>query len=254
MQTLISGYSTVSQGRGQPPTFCVVLPVFNEEGVIEPVVRSIAAVLETVPTRTAIVAVDDGSKDSSAKILKRLQADVPLLIVASHRQNAGYGEANRTGFKAALREGFDYALVMDADGTQDPRFIFDFVTAMTKGADVIKATRYTTGSRVEGVDWRRRLVSFLGNKLAGVLVPLPITDYTNGFRALSSRVLKELDTRERGFSMLIEEVSQARHLGASFSEVPYTLTVRDKKESKSKFVYSTHVYLKYLGHLLSPPR
>jgi glycosyltransferase involved in cell wall biosynthesis len=250
MQTLISGQSNALQRCTQAPTFCVVLPVFNEEAVIEQVVRSIAAVLETVPARTAIVAVDDGSTDESAKILKRLQAQMPLLVVANHVKNSGYGEANRTGFNLAVSEGFDYALVMDADGTQDPRFILDFFAAMKKGADVIKATRYSRGSRVEGVDWRRRLISFIGNTLARVLVPLPISDYTNGFRALNSHVLRQLTTRETGFSMLIEEVSQARRLRASFAEVPYTLTVRAKKESKSKFVYSTHVYFKYLSHLL----
>jgi len=48
---------------------------------------------------------------------------LPNLVIEVRPRNGGYGAVNRSGYAAAIREGFDYALVMDADGTQDPVFI-----------------------------------------------------------------------------------------------------------------------------------
>ena len=76
-----------------------------------------------------------------------------------------------------------------------------------------------------------------------------LSDFTNGFRAIRTDFLPRLDTHENGFAMLMEEVCQARRMGATFAEVPYTLTVRDDG-SKSKFKYSWAVYWAYLRHLL----
>jgi hypothetical protein len=62
-----------------------------------------------------------------------------------------------------------------------------------------------------------------------------------------------MNSSDSGFSMLIEEVAQARALGASFDEVPYTLTSR-KAAGGSKFVYSLRVYWSYLRHLMRSPK
>jgi len=234
-----------------PPlsSFCVVLPVYNERENIEACIRGIADFLKGVPARTAIVAVDDGSRDDSLELMRRLAQTVPNLIVEPRPQNGGYGAANRSGFAVAIREGFDYALVMDADGTQDPVFIERFFAPMAAGVDFIKATRYAQGGRVIGVGRRRYVISWVGNYLARAAMRISLTDYTNGFRAIRAPLLKRLETRETGFAMLMEEVRAAQRLGATFSEVPYTLTVRSEEESASKFSYSINVYLTYLKYV-----
>lgn len=231
------------------PSFCVVLPCFNEETVLEKQISAISTVLERIPTRTAIIAVDDGSTDGTRKILGNLRNTYQKLLVEIRTQNGGYGGANRTGFAAAIREGFDYCLVMDADGTQDPIFIEAFLNKMSEGVDFIKATRYIAGSRVIGVDWRRKWISAVGNTIARIILRTPLTDYTNGFRAIKTSLLKNIETRERGFSMLVEEVVMAKALGAKFAEVPYELTVRCENGSESKFTYNAKVYMGYLKQL-----
>ena len=102
------------------PSFCIVLPMFNESASAAKCIATIHAFLASVPTRTRIIAVDDGSRDGTDRVLRDLKADYPALIVEIHEQNRGYGGANRTGFARAIKEGFEYALVMDADLTQDP--------------------------------------------------------------------------------------------------------------------------------------
>lgn len=233
------------------PTFCVVLPMYNEEDSAHKCIGGIADFISTLHSRTAVIAVNDGSSDNTLGVLKDLATQYPNLIIVNCPNNGGYGEANRAGFRAAIDHGFDYALVMDGDGTQHPVFIEQFLRPMMLSYDFIKATRYSPFSRVEGVTFKRRFISMVGNKLAHAFIRVPITDYTNGFRAIKCTLLARMMTKEKGFSMLIEEVVQGKKLGAKFYEVPYTLTARCKGESMSKFVYSLRVYGSYLKHLLN---
>jgi len=226
--------------------------MYNEQSNARSCILGIDTFLASLGVAYGIIAVDDGSTDATFAELSRLAAQTPSLQVLRHDANAGYGAANRTGFAAAIAGGFDYAIVMDADGTQDPRFIASFFPAMSAAVDFIKASRYSRGSRIEGVAPRRKAISWLGNRFARVALRIPITDFTNGFRAIRTDLLKRLDTRDRGFSVLMEEVVCARALGASFAEIPYTLTARDAGGSISKFNYSFGVYRDYLKHIFRP--
>jgi len=223
--------------------------MFNEEACAVSCIEAIHATLKKIPAVTGIIAVNDGSTDNTLLVLESLQERITGLIVVNREHNGGYGGANRSGFKVAQVEGFEYVLVMDADGTQDPKFINDFLAPMSQRVDFIKATRYSRYSAVVGVSFQRKFVSWVGNILARLILRLPITDYTNGFRAIRTDLANQLDTQERGFAVLVEEVSKAKKLKASFSEVPYTLTARIDPGSQSKFVYSTQVYKNYLRHL-----
>ena len=168
----------------------------------------------------------------------------------THEANKGYGPANRTGLIWVAAEGFEYAVVMDGDGTQDPRSIHGFFESMRQGVHFIKATRYAGGGKVRGVAFSRWAVSWLGNRLAILTFRMGISDYTNGFRAIRSDIVAELPCQETGFEMLVEEVYLARKMGATFAEVPYTLGVRGAGDSNSKFSYSWKVYRNYLKYLL----
>jgi dolichol-phosphate mannosyltransferase len=223
--------------------------MYNERAGAERCITTIKKVLASIPTRTGIIAVDDGSTDGTGQILRDLAATHPELTIEVHEQNRGYGEANRTGFVRAVKEGYEYALVMDADLTTDPVYIHSFVEVMRGKADFIKATRYALGGTVKGVPLTRALISWVGNRLAQVVLRCGVSDFTNGFRAIRTDFLLKLETRENGFAMLMEEVCQARRMRARFAEVPYILTVRNDG-SQSKFKYSFGVYWAYLKHLL----
>lgn len=78
---------------------------------------------------------------------------------------------------------------------------------------------------------------------------VPLTDFTNGFRAIRTEVWGRLHATERNFAVLIEEVCLAREMGISFDEVPYVLTARPELGSTSKFVYSWETYKRYAQYL-----
>lgn len=231
------------------PSFCIGLPVYNEAAAIERCVEGIAGFLATVRARTAIIAVDDGSRDDSFELMLRLQQRLPQLIVHKHERNGGYGAANRTLCKLAAEQGFVYAIVMDADGTQDPRYIANFFPLMRQGIDFIKATRYRLGGGVDGVPWQRYLISRFGNLLARSVMDIPLSDFSNGFRAIRIEQWQRIKSTERAFELLIEECYLAKKLGMTFGEVPYTLTVRQEPGSESKFSYRWDVYRNYLRYV-----
>lgn len=230
-------------------SFCIVVPMYNEERNAERSVKVLREFLNGIDVRSSLIAVNDGSTDKTGEILKGLSRHADGLIVETHEKNCGYGAANVTGAKRAFEEGFDYVLFMDADLTQHVDYIYSFMKEMGKGIDFIKATRYARGGGVRGVSFRRWLVSWVGNLLARIFVGLPLTDYTNGFRAAKTSILAQIHCNETGFAYLLEEVLRVSRIAKSYAEVPYILTVRDGTSSKSKFRYNLRVYYTYLKYL-----
>ena len=230
-------------------SFCIFLPAYNEQNGIEQCVRNIHCFLSENNIKASILVVDDGSTDNTLNVLNQLKDQVPNLIIHSYENNQGYGEANRIASTIIQSMGFDYALIMDADGTQAPIYIKNFLPLMENGIDFIKATRYSKGGRVKGVPFKRVLISKFGNRLAGFFIRINLTDFTNGFRAIKSNIWADLKSTERGFEVLIEEVYLASKLNIKFDEVPYVLEARDEVYSKSKFSYKFKVYFRYLQYL-----
>jgi len=94
----------------------VVVPVFNEEDNVEPLVREIVAALRGV-TEFEIVYVDDRSSDRTPQVLTQLKSEIPELRVVRHVTNSGQSTAIRTGVKAARGA---WVATLDGDGQNDP--------------------------------------------------------------------------------------------------------------------------------------
>ncbi|MFZ5862171.1 MAG: glycosyltransferase [Nitrospirota bacterium] len=232
----------------QTLSFCVVVPMYNEEANAERCVRMVSEVLGGQAYRTALIVVDDGSRDQTGKILRRLSREFPGLRLVMHERNAGYGGALQTGVKTAISEGFDYVLFMDSDLTNDPKCIPKFVEKMFVGYDVIKGSRYVEGGAMVGVPTHRVWISVIGNKIARALYGIPISDCTNGFRAVKTGILSRMSLRESGFAVIMEELYHATYLAKSFCEVPYTLTSRQSGQGGSSFSYRPKIFFQYLKY------
>jgi glycosyltransferase involved in cell wall biosynthesis len=231
-------------------SFAVVVPMFNEEKGAERCVREIVRVLASMPHRTTLIAVNDGSSDSTAAALQRASAATTRLEVITHPQNRGYGAALATGSRHAAERGFDYALFMDSDLTNSPDDIPRLAESMSDEVDVIKATRYSKGGSVQGVPFYRLAISSVGNRLARVLFRLPIHDCTNGFRAVRTELLRDMRLSERGFAVIMEELYWCRFMTNRYTEVPVVLTNRCGDQRPTSFVYRPSVFWRYLKYPL----
>lgn len=85
--------------------WCVLIPCLNEEAAIGSVVQSV------LDLGLPVIVVDDGSDDRTPDIVREL----PVTLLR-HPQRRGKGEGLRTGFREAIRQGFDAVLTMDGDG------------------------------------------------------------------------------------------------------------------------------------------
>lgn len=159
----------------------IIMPAHNEAANL-PVV--IPEVLKAAPGYDLLV-VDDGSRDQTAIVAARLGARVVSLPV-----NLGYGGAVQTGFRYAVRHGYDLAVVMDADGQHDPSGIPLLAETVASGsADV------AVGSRFRGrMDYRQPWVKRVGMAIFAWIVSRitgrTVTDPTSGFQALNADVLR----------------------------------------------------------------
>jgi len=222
--------------------------MYNEEEGAERCIRAVSPAVSALPTRSALIVVDDGSTDRTADILAGLSEGVKGLKILTHPENQGYGGALRTGASYAATAGYDYVLFMDSDLTNDPATLPAFLAKMEEGYDVIKASRYAPGGGTAGVARWKVWISTIGNRIARFLFRLPLTDSTNGFRAMRSSIFNQLQITEGGFSSIMQELHQAKLLTRSFGEVPCVLTSRSGHLRRSSFSYSPSVLYSYLKY------
>ena len=130
-----------------------------------------------------LLVVDDGSSDDTAAEARRGGARV-----AVHPVNLGYGAALQTGYRYALRHGYDAVLQLDADGQHDPASIPALLAGLSD-ADVVVGSRFLDADSYRP-PFARRLGMWLFGKVASVLCGQRITDPTSGFQAVSRAALR----------------------------------------------------------------
>ncbi len=156
-----------------PDGTLVVIPAFNEEKNIGPVLLGVKRHVPGVP----ILVINDGSSDGTARVAKKLGARVISLPF-----NSGYGVALQTGFIYALKNHFTTVVQMDADGQHDPRFIVDLLREIGESdLDVVMGSRFL-GTSPYKTTWARHLGMRIFGRLASILCRQRISDPTSGFQ------------------------------------------------------------------------
>jgi dolichol-phosphate mannosyltransferase len=232
------------------PSLAVVVPVYNEAPTIEGSIHTIAEALGDYPGGTFVIAVDDGSSDDSAEILARVATALDRCEVLYHRENAGYGQALRSGAARALELRFDYVAFIDSDGTNHPSDLLKIGELAAAGHPYIKASRFAPGGNMTGVPLARRCVTRTGNLVASTLFGTSVRDVTNGFRAGRTEFICSLDTHERSFAVIVEEFALALVRGVEAVEFPTSLSARSKQQRPSAFSYSPNLVWAYLRYPL----
>lgn len=216
-----------------------MLPAYNEEQAIGPLLDRIAQALQGRAYR--VVLVDDGSSDRTVAVARQRGARMPLTIVARQR-NGGLGSAMRTGLDYVRATAAPDAILvtMDADNTHDPALVPCLVDAIEGGADLVVASRFVPGALAVGVPWVRRVLSGGARLVFGLLIGARgVRDYTSGYRAYRVALVRRLAerfrplVRARGFGVMTELLAKAAADGARCDEVPIMLRY-DLKPGRSK--------------------
>jgi dolichol-phosphate mannosyltransferase len=172
-----------------------------------------------------VLVVDDGSPDGTAAIVKRMQDEFAGRVFIIERSGKlGLGTAYITGFKWALKQGYEYIFEMDADFSHNPDDVPRLYEACAKdGADLSIGSRYVTGVNVVNWPMGRVLMSYFASKYVRMITGLPVYDTTAGFNCYRRKVLETIDLdkiRFKGYAFQIEMKFVTHKCGFSIKEVP----------------------------------
>ncbi len=198
----------------------IIVPVYNEEKTIERVIKE----LKELNIEKEIIVVDDGSTDSTSKILKGIKG----IKVIAHEKNLGKGAAVATGIKHARG---DAILIQDADLEYKPKDIPKMVKALEKfDADAIFGYRFL---RRRG---KRLLLHDLGNAFLSFATSLlflrSVPDMETGYKLVKTRFLKNLKLRARRFEIEPEITAKLLKQGCKIKFVPIEFEARGFEEGK----------------------
>jgi dolichol-phosphate mannosyltransferase len=203
----------------------VFLPTYNEADSIKDL---IGRILEIHPEGGVLV-VDDLSPDGTGRIVDEMAAlDSRIQVV--HRQGPrGRGYAGIAGLRlAGASTGFSHVIEMDADGSHDPCYIPNLLTA-ARDADVVLGSRYVPGGGVLGWGWFRVLNSAVANCAARLILGLPYHDATSGYRCFKRETLADLpwDSMISNNPSIVEEILVHLHRRKRrIIEIPIVFTDR----------------------------
>lgn len=163
----------------------IVIPVYNEEENVEPLIQEINAAVRPLGKPYEIVVVDDGSRDATFSVLARLHLRDPCLRVVRLKRNFGQTAAIAAGL--AYADGDD-VILMDGDAQNDPKDIPALLAELKKGNDLVCGWR----SNRRDPFLNRRLPSMIANHLVSWTTQVKLHDYGCTLKAMRRDVAKNL--------------------------------------------------------------
>jgi len=169
--------------ENHPIDISVVVPVYNEEENLPVLIPQIAEVLKPLGKTFEMIFVDDGSKDQSRPLLKKMILEYPQIRILGFKKNCGETAAGAAGIKEARGE---IVITIDADLQNDPKDI-------PKMLDYLKEYDMVTGWRQKREDsWVKRITSRIANRIRNRLSGEEIQDSGCTFRAYKRECLQEI--------------------------------------------------------------
>lgn len=217
----------------------VVIPAFNEESVIGPIVVQ-------VRRKFPVVVVDDASGDRTADIAEQSGA-----IVLRHVINRGQGAALKTGIDFALLRGADAVVTFDADGQHRVEDIDALLAPIASGThDVALGSRFLKdGSNIPPL---RRFILRLAVLFTRIFSHIKVTDTHNGLRAFTKGAALKIRIKQDRMAHASEILDEIVHYGLRYTEVPVTITYSHYSKAKGQGNLAMfRIALKYLIHKIS---
>jgi len=230
----------------------IILPTYNEADAIEQLINGIYEFThENKNWEIHIIVVDSNSQDGTQeKVLKLIKIFPRLRLLQTRRE--GLGKAYIQGFQMALEKLNPYLIFeMDADLSHDADKIPEFLKKIEEGSDFVIGSRYIKGGSIPK-DWgiHRKIFSIGANLVIRFgFMRLQVTDWTSGFRAIKSWIIKKAIPHIKGYSGYVFQVAIldfALKNKVHISEIP--IQFKDRIHGKSKinsiqYIVQTFLYV-----------
>ena len=198
---------------------------FNEERTIARAIREVLAV--EYPCEIELIVVDDGSRDSTAKLVEEFTD--PRLVLHKHEKNKGKGAALRTAVSLATGT---HILPFDADLEYTPKDIPRLVEPILTGRfDVVYGTRLF-GYNTVYQSFRYAVGNKVLTTMTNILFDSFLSDLHTCLKLMPLDLFRSLDLREKGFGLDTELTATLLRLGVRPFEVPVSYYSRSHAEGK----------------------
>jgi glycosyltransferase involved in cell wall biosynthesis len=221
----------------------VVMPAYNAGATIERVFERIPDAVRQRIRR--YVAVNDGSKDDTAQALARLRREFDNLVVLDHEKNRGYGEAEKTLLRYALREGAEVAILLHSDGQYSPEKIPELLEPFDRDtADLVQGSRMLGGGALRG---GMPFYKYVSNKILTALENLAfgmrLAEYHSGYMVYSRRAMETIpwEKLSNSFDFDLEMIVLARVKGLRIAEVAIPTIYAGEKSHLNPVKYGLDV-------------
>jgi glycosyltransferase involved in cell wall biosynthesis len=204
------------------PELSLFLPVLDEEENLRPMHARIQEALNELGKTAEVIYVDDGSTDSSLKILREIAAEDSRVRVISLRRNYGQTAAMSAGIDAAKGE---ILIPMDADLQNDPKDIARLLDKLNEGYDVVSGWRKNRKDALV----LRKIPSQIANKIISWIGGVPLHDYGCSLKAYRREVIQDVKLYGEMHRFIPIYASWA---GARVTEIPVDHHARTMGKSK----------------------
>lgn len=212
-----------------PPHLSVVLPAYREAENLRVLLPRLGEVLRDLPYPSEVLVIDLPTRVDPTEAVCA-EAEVRHLRRAP---GTSFGDAYRTGIEAAQGR---FVAFMDADGSHAPEFLPELL-AVHEDHDVVIASRYAPGGSTDN-PWVLIFMSWVLNRIYGLVLGLPVADISNSFRVYRGDLLRQLDLECENFDV-VEEILyklRLRNPGLRIHEVPFRFERRLHGETKRDLV------------------
>ncbi len=209
----------MSNTKNQAPTFCVIVPTYNNQNTIKAVLQDILAIT------THVIVINDGSTDSTEEILNGFTN----ILKITYADNQGKGHALKLGLNKAIAEGYDYAISIDSDGQHFASDIPKLVAKITKEPE-----KLIMGSRnmdAEGIPGKSSLGNRISNFWFMAETGIKLSDTQTGFRAYPLEPIKDMRFFTKKFEFEVEVIVRLAWKNVEFSEVPIRVAYPEERVS-----------------------
>ncbi|MEM0897732.1 MAG: glycosyltransferase family 2 protein [Verrucomicrobiota bacterium] len=215
-------------------TVTIAMAAYNEEAVLEKNVGQVADFMRSIDGEYEweILIVNDGSSDRTAEIANVLSQRIPEVRAHHHDTNRGLCEGLKSAFRHAHGK---YIVTLDADLSYEPyhiRLLLDRIRETR--ADVVVASPYMRGGKVENVPFLRALLSKWSNIFLSRIAPENIHTFTGMVRAYDAKFIRSLNLKSVAMDVNPEIIYKAFLLRARIEEVPAVLRWRQDDATKSR--------------------
>ena len=234
-----------SQHQKQSVSFSLIVPTYNESKNLAKLVEILTQLLNNYfNDNYELIIVDDDSPDLTWQVGLDLLPNYPQLRVMRRQGEKGLSTAVIRGWQASKGENLG---VIDGDLQHPPETLLKMLDEMTKGADLVVASRHVEGGGVSDWGFIRRFLS-RGAQMLGLLI-LPnvigrVSDPMSGYFMVRRSAIANYPMNPLGYKILIEVLGRGNI--ANVAEVGYVFQERQEGESKVTW----RQYVDYILHLL----